>query len=52
MKNIKFIKSASIPIIKLSLDTGELFELNQMFFNFDIGPYLKKLNRPHHPSTI
>lgn len=47
MKNIKLIKTASIPIIKLTLDTSETFEVDQSFFSFDITPYLVTLNRPH-----
>ena len=52
MKNIKFIKNASIPIIKLTLDTSELFDVDQSFFSLDITPYLKSLNRPHASSCI
>ena len=52
MKNIKLIKSASIPIIKLTLDTSEEFQVDQSFFNFDITPYMKQLNRPHTLSAI
>lgn len=38
IKNIKLIKTASIPIIKLTLDTSEPFEINQSYLNFDITP--------------
>jgi hypothetical protein len=45
MKNIKLIKTAAVPIIKMSLDTAELFELDQNCFQYDVTPYLKYLNR-------
>jgi hypothetical protein len=52
MKNIKLIKTAAIPIIKLSLDTSELFELDQNYFIFDISEYSKYLNRSHNFAII
>ena len=52
MKSIKLIKKASIPIIKLSLDTNEPFIIDQSFFSFDIAPYIKQLNRPHAHSIV
>ena len=52
MKNIRFIKGATIPLLKLTVDTSQLFELNQNFFNFDVSQYVQYLSRPHKHGLI
>jgi len=52
MHNMQFYKNARIPILKMTLNTGEPISLDQNCFSEDVSEYSNYLNRPHRATNV